>query len=332
MVGDLEAIAERYRDRYGLDGDVTDRVRDLRAHYSDRFESSLINAIAATAALGVIARSEGIDADAITPQMEEAFRLAVPGQEMIPRLAALSGHSPDDPVVTGLVNNWKGKFFEVLVRDRLNDGQPIGHLALGDGQRAVLAEDLSQPGWDLQVLDADGSVNERVQLKATAIRQARRALERYPDIEVIATDEAGDSDLADRIFSSGFSNEELEADVSAPLEEALDGPLENLVEALAPGLPFVVIVATEGRAVLLRRSTAESALKRALGRSARSGTAMVVGALASVVGGPFLGLPASTLTRLGMARHTAMSAAARQLRANHALVASLARSPAAPPS
>ena len=54
----------------------------------------------------------------------------------------------------GAINAAKGKYFEYLVAARLNDGQQVGDLLLAPGQRAELAESMTQPGWDMRIVDA----------------------------------------------------------------------------------------------------------------------------------------------------------------------------------
>ena len=244
---------------------------------------------------------------------------------MVAKLESLSGLSPGDPAVTGTVNNWKGKYFEVLVRDRLNDGQPVGSLVLEEGQTATLAEAQNQPGFDLLIRNADGSLDEQVQLKAAAIRHAHRALERYPDIDVIATNEAADADLGDRIFPSGFSKKDLEDGLHEPLDDILDGPVEALFEALAPALPFAIIAVGEGRKVLLKRSTVQRAARRAVARGGVTVATIGAAFIAAAVGAGALSMPAAMLTRMGITRHAVFSAAARKLAADHALITLLAR-------
>ncbi len=91
---------------------------------------------------------------------------------------------------SGTLSTIKGKYFEVLVRDRLNAGERLGELQLEPGQVASLAESSSQPGWDLRIENADGSVAEEIQLKATeSMSYVKEALERYPDIRVAAPSE-----------------------------------------------------------------------------------------------------------------------------------------------
>ena len=69
----------------------------------------------------------------------------------------------DGLVFDGHLGNIKGSYFEGLVADRLNSGEEVGELQLGEGQTAVLADSTTQPGWDMQILNADGEEAETLQ-------------------------------------------------------------------------------------------------------------------------------------------------------------------------
>jgi len=101
-----------------------------------------------------------------------------------PSLTQAHLFSLDSDALQGAVNTAKGKYFEYLVAEKLNQGLQVGPLLLQEGQTAVLAESMTQPGWDLRIVDEDGAVVEYLQLKATdSVAYVRAALERYPDIQ-----------------------------------------------------------------------------------------------------------------------------------------------------
>jgi hypothetical protein len=86
--------------------------------------------------------------------------------------------------LAGFLNPVKGKLFEMKYADWLNDGN------LPEGYHASLAHLSNQPGWDLSITGPDGHVAELLQLKATdSVAYVNQAIERYPDIQVITTDE-----------------------------------------------------------------------------------------------------------------------------------------------
>lgn len=303
MAHPLETLAARYRARRNSSQPVAEAVADLYRRYIKEREQSLIDAAAAAAAVNALFLTDRIDMSQVTPQMEEGFRLAYPNVGF----SSLADRSPAE--VEGFLSAWKGKYFEVVVRDNLNAGKWVGDIHLGPGETAVLAESATQPGWDLQILDPDGSVAHELQLKATqSLGYVKEALERYPDIDVLTTDEVLDAggEAVQGIFASGFSDSDLEETIQAPMEALLDSPLEELIETVLPGLPFVLIAAGEGRKVLMGRKSFQLAMEAGLYRAAKTGAAIGIGALVVLLDGGMLSLPASFLTRIGFDRYTAM--------------------------
>jgi hypothetical protein len=117
----------------------------------------------------------------------------------------LSGLSPDQ--FRGVVSNVKGIYHEMLVTAAENSD--------GDGIDAAIAELTNQPGWDLEFTFEDGT-SRMVQLKA--VNDPARVyehLERYPGIDVMATDEV--ASMIPGVQASGFKNTELEREVREAL-------------------------------------------------------------------------------------------------------------------
>lgn len=295
----LNSLANQHRNNRVSDQSVRDAIVELYQHYIKKNEQALLDAAAAATAVSALFLTDQIDMSQVTPQMAEAFSLAYPNVD----LASLAGRSSAE--IEGFLSAWKGKYFEVLVKDKLNAGEWVGDIHLEPGQEAMLAESTTQPGWDLQIINSDGSIAQELQLKATeSLSYVKEALERYPDIDVLTTDEVGDA--AENIFSSGFSNEALEETIRAPMEDLLDGPIEELLETVLPGLPFALIAVGEGRQVLMGRKTFDIAMKEGLSRAVKTGAAIGAGALVAFFDGGLLSIPASFLTRLGIDRYQTM--------------------------
>ncbi|QQE75791.1 hypothetical protein KDJ56_07605 [Brevibacillus composti] len=278
-------------------GQVVERVKELYVRFLKEREKPLLDAVLASLALAPHVYESGVQE--LTPQMEEAFSLAFPHRD----LDEVAGY--DGEQLEGLLTAWKGKYFEVLVRDRLNSGETVGEIQLEDGQAAQLAADPTQAGWDLQIFNADGSVAQEIQLKATdSLSYIKEAIEKYPDIQVMSTDEVLDSTdpIVDQILSSGMNNAQITQDLTAAVTH-IETPLEQLADALLPGLPFLVITVSEGRHVLMGRKTFELALVDALERSMKSGIAIGAGALVAFLDGGLLSIPTTILTRLGIDRY-----------------------------
>ncbi|MDA0231874.1 MAG: hypothetical protein O3B04_02090 [Chloroflexi bacterium] len=296
----------------GNSGLVPPEIVALRDRYRERREQSLLDAAAAVVSLNTILTADAIDFDAVTPQMREAFELAFPNDDLAERLAGLD---PDNAAqLTGFMNNWRGKYFEVLVRDELNTSGQVGDMVLGEGQNAVLASDLSQPGWDLRIVNDSGLPISEIQLKATeSASYVREAIERYPDIGVLTTEEVAESIADIPVLSSGISNTDLDSEIAAPLDSLVDSPLQDVVEAIGMGLPVLLIAGTEGTMWLVGRQTFDRAMSRSIDRALKSGTAMAVGGLVAMAGGGVFSLPATMLTRLAFARHGAFSGLSQQV-------------------
>ncbi len=154
--------------------------------------------------------------DKIPDEVLRAYELAYPLKSQSESLENII-ENYDDAELTGIVNGVKGKLFELRYVDYLNDGH------IPDGYQAILAESATNPGWDIVVIGADGSVAEEIQLKATdSVSYVKAALERYPEINVATTEEVYNSlamqGITDNLVNSGISNEELEQVVYEALE------------------------------------------------------------------------------------------------------------------
>ena len=229
--------------------------------------------------------SLGLEPDA-NPQLLEAFEL------QYPRVNIESLRGQPEEFVQGYVNGVKGKYFEVLVRDGLNDGERLGELQLEPGQFAKLADSSTQAGWDLQIVNEDGSIAEAIQLKASeSMSYVRSAFAKYPDIRVAAPSEIDDS--ADEIIGTDITHRDLSQETHAQLEELREGPIEDFLdsssEAALDSFPIVSALVTgviEGRNVLAGRSTIAEAIQRG---ARRVGKSAAYNALAAATG---LGLAA----------------------------------------
>ncbi|NBB81172.1 MAG: hypothetical protein GVY36_17325 [Verrucomicrobia bacterium] len=128
-----------------------------------------------------------------------------------PRLAAeisLSEHieSLDPGSQMGFLSGLKGKLFEQKYVDYLNEGE------LPDGYTASLADSPVQAGWDIMITDAEGNIERVLQAKATSsLDYVQTALEKYPEIDVVSTDEVYSqlvmNGISEGLHNSGISNE-----------------------------------------------------------------------------------------------------------------------------
>jgi len=153
---------------------------------------------------------------AVPAQIRRAYELAYPN------LAASHGfteqvRSLNADQLTGFAAGVKGKLFELKLLEQMNGG------GLPDGYQAALAKSASQPGYDLMVFGPDGKVSEVLQAKAAdSVSYVQQALERYPHIDVISTQEVASHmallGLGERVTDSGIPDAALEELVSTSIE------------------------------------------------------------------------------------------------------------------
>jgi hypothetical protein len=202
------------------------------------------------------------------------------------RLFALDGEA-----LQGAVNTAKGKYFEYLVVEKLNHGQQVGPLLLEPGQEAVLADSMTQPGWDLRIVGEHGDVVEYLQLKATdSVGYIRSALERYPDIQILATDEVGGSGL---VLDSGITDHDLRSHVEIGVDAVDVSLAETFLDHFHPLLPLAAMALYEGRRLWIGRQSMD-AFKLALARrSQRIVVTQTIGAAVYAMDGGLLSIPAA---------------------------------------
>lgn len=317
MGSPITDLAGAYRVRYGEPVSSAVKLRDLYSNYVRLREDTLLDAAAASLAIDALFFSDQIDFSSVTSQMNEAFARAYPSQDLAERLEELGELERDSNEVTGFLANWKGIYHEILVRDRFNSSQQVGSVVLKEGQRAVLPEQINQPGLDLRILNADGTEDSVLQAKATnEIGLISEALMKYPDIQIAATDEVAAQVLDQRVFASGFDNEELWDQVIRPMEDVWDSPVEDLIEQVLPGLPFVIIATTEGTMVLLGKQPFQDGLDRATRRGVKTLAAVGVGAMMALMGAGVFSLPSAFLTRFGIDRYRLLTQLAKRLDAD----------------
>lgn len=239
-----------------------------------------ITVAAASAHIGV-----GVGPEDVDPLLLQAI------YDTNPSLKETSWFSLDEAALQGAVNTAKGKYFEYLVVEKLNQGEQVGPLLLQPGQSAVVAESMNQPGWDLRIVDEHGAALEYLQLKATdSVGYIRTALERYPDIEILATGEVAHSGL---VLDSGISDQTLRMHVGAGVDAADVSLSESFLEYFNPLLPLAAMAMYEGYRLSVGTQSMD-AFKLALARrSQRMVATQLIGATVYALGGGFIAIPAA---------------------------------------
>lgn len=287
----LRVLAAQYEQESGGRRATLNDLRTLAGGYIRARGTSIMDAAAIGFAFDVVFSESVFDVAKITPEMATAWQLAYPN---VP-IESLAGRSTEE--LAGAISGWKGKLFEVEVANRLNDGEWVGDLHLEAGQHAELAASATQPGWDLQIINDDGSIADAVQLKATeSVSYVHEALERYPDTPIVATHEVA-SKMIDHgtVIDSGFHNDVLTDSVS---DHVADASADAFSDGIIGAMPVSIIVITEAARVLSGKKTVDAALASGGDRLAKGVVAGAVAAGVSVVATPLVGAIAGFMTRL----------------------------------
>ncbi len=210
-------------------------------------------------------------------QVLEAFRRFT-NQEV----ETLVGRSSEE--IEEIVDEVKGIYFEVLVRDRLNSGETLGELQLEPGQFARLAGSTAQKGWDLEIIDRNGESLEQIQLKATeSMSYVKEALRKYPNIRVAVPEEVDSS--SENIIGTSISHDELKQTTEQQLDELSDDTIDNAVDVAAefaidiiPVTSALFIGITEGRRCLMGHATLRETMRSGGKRLTRASVYNVIGA------------------------------------------------------
>lgn len=275
--GYLEALLGRYG-KYK--SDAIDPMGDLLNRYREYKNARALDLAAVALSLGIQPDSS----DALDPLALKALH------DTNPNFDPGSVGSYSEQEWMGIVNSAKGKYFEYLVVDELNSGGTVGDLMLPDGYSARLATSMTQPGWDVQILDEHGANAELLQLKATeSAGYIHDTLVRYPDISILTTAEVANGlGPNDMVIDSRMSEADLERVINSTAVGLDHGYLDEFWENFHPLMPLLTIVVTQGYRVVMDKQAVSSAVEVAKARVARGLVASGVGALAKTLSGSWI--------------------------------------------
>lgn len=251
---DLEPLQRRLRlAGYRLQERARFRQEAIAGAARRRSKSQLLDLLA----IGGVSLGAMVGNRALVPaEVEQAFALAYPGLAArgMDFVDAVQDRSAAE--LLGLVNGVKGKLFELDLVAHLNEG------ALPAGLTASLAPSATQPGYDLLVTDASGTVVELLQAKATdSVAYVQEALERYPDIDVMTTTEVHARLLAlgagDRVADSGISEVALQNKIEAAAGMADAGDAADWLPGGA-SVALIALSALVDRSVSLEQRSAHA--------------------------------------------------------------------------
>jgi len=278
----LQSLKRKYSK--GIEIDSLFAFQDAHKRYLISKQQSLIDLTVTAANLTpqIFFEHKNID-----PLIEKAIKETNPNLDPS-TLSSLSDHE-----LTGILNTAKGKYFEYLVTDKLNSGETVGDLHLPEGYQAVMASSVTQPGWDIKILDDHGHLSDYLQLKATnSLSYIHATLERYPDITILSTDEVAER-ANGLVLDSGISEDMLREQVSSAINDLEPSVTDDFLEAFNPLMPLVFILASEGYRLSIGEHSITTSINSARFRAERSITASGVGSLVYALGGGWLTLPAT---------------------------------------
>lgn len=281
----LRGLQARYGSKGGGHHSVPiDPLESLLAKYREFRSTTTIDGAAAAAALSIDQFKEGH----VDPLAEKAIHATNPD------FNPWEWHSDAEWQAT--ISSAKGKYFEYWVADQLNHGHSVGDVALPSGYKAVVAESMNQPGWDLRILDDQGHVSDYLQLKATtSTAYIHDALTRYPDIKILATsDVAGHLGDHHMVLDAALTEDSLRDVVNVTLDHS-DSLLGHFWDHFHPAIPLMVVGGMHGYKVAMGTQTIADAMELAGARAQRALVATSVGAIAKVVGLGWFSIPAALL-------------------------------------
>jgi hypothetical protein len=192
--------------------------------------------------------------------------------------------------ILGVLNTAKGKYFEFLVEERLNNGLSVGDFSLPEGYSAVLAESPTQPGWDIQILNNDGVIDEYIQLKATnSLGYIKESLEKYPEYHILATEEVANSSNG-LVINSDISEESLSNQINGIIDNNSYSS-DELISLFLPVLPLSWICISSGYSLYFAENDIEKVLGRAENRVSNALISTAVGGGATLMGLGLLSIP-----------------------------------------
>lgn len=199
--------------------------------------------------------------------------------------------SHNDDQIVGIANGIKGKLFELDYLDYLNNGN------LPDGYFAELAESPNQSGWDIKILNEHGEVDSLLQNKAVdSISYVTQALEKYPHIPVVTTEEVY-AELQMTAYASNTVNSEISfTELSDYVDSELEDASLNISDFSPPVLTLALLAFSSYRRKDMQ--TFDEKYKDLFNRYGRAYASQIVGMAAIIVTNSWwLGIASSVSSR-----------------------------------
>lgn len=267
---------------------------------TERSLASAIDLAAAAANVSLNIDSEGVKQT--DPTLELAIFETLPTWE--------PGTAIDGAELLGAINTAKGRYFERLVVERLNDGEMVGGVILPAGYTAQLAPTMNNPGWDVQIVDQTGVTSEFLQLKATDnLGYLHGAIEQYPEMTFVATSEVASTH---GVVDSGVTNEWLEEHTRSAFEnpDSIDE-----VGGLIGGFGTLALIAARaGWCLKIGDMTPEEARSYVVQAGSQSLAVQSAAFAAAWLVGGWVAIPAVVASHWWMSKQTASERLASRVR------------------
>lgn len=287
-----------------------DALLALSRDYERRYQREILE-LSAIAAEGVQnVWNLGLEPE-LDPQVSEAFQLQYPNETTDSLRESIASSVNPGGTIDGWERGIRGKYFELLVRDELKAGENVGDIKLGPGEDAALAENPTEDGWDLNIVDEDGNIIRKVSLKAVQdFDDVEGALEDYPEYPVMTTADHESEAVANELVSTTSHNrEDLVKIVEGQIDELTEGAAENLaeqgLEVAFDSIPFAslpIFVGTEIRNMRKNGRSFKEALRMSRVRLVRSGVYSTIEAAVNATPAAPVSIPVTMALRLTQTR------------------------------
>ena len=287
-----------------------DALVELSRDYQRRYQREILE-LSAIAAEGVQNVWDlGLEPE-LDPQVWEAFQLQYPNETLDSLRESIASSANPEGTISGWEGGIRGKYFEILVRDELKAGESVGDIKLGPGEDIVLAENPTEKGWDINIVDEDGNSIRKVSLKAVQeFDGVEDALEEYPDYQVMTTSDHASQAVANEMVSTTSHNrEDLVEIVGGQIDEATEEVAEDLAEQgleiafdSIPLASLPIIVVTEIRNMRKNGHSFKEALRMSRGRLGRAGIYSTIEAAVNSTPAAPVSIPVTMALRLAQTR------------------------------
>ena len=260
-------------------GSSKEVLKELFNKYYSKKYQSIIDTAAVASAL-----SFEIISNKTNPLAEKAFKMTNPN------FNAENYDSLQPNQVSGILASAKGKYFELLIANKLNNGEMVGNISLPHGAKAELADSITQKGWDINIINDEEQVIEYYQIKATdSLSYVKSALEKLDDIKILATNEIVSE--SDSIINTGIDNDALNEEIKNLIDSKTSSFVDNLVNGFNPILPLCLIAISQGYKIVVSKNKKNQIINETLMRSERSLILSAYSALYYASGLGWLGIP-----------------------------------------